>query len=159
MAASVTDSEIRSGVNGHRPNWDSPAVSTPARASLPVTQRSDKIRHGGTSRLGSVRVAAARSARRWWAWTGRPASLATSWRLSAVDEGRIPLKSSALNIAWLVSNWTDRLFMFALILAAPTFLTGPLRWIATRPTRRLGFYLLAAATVAVFTLIGPAGKE
>jgi hypothetical protein len=139
---------------------DSPAVRTHARASVEVTKRDRQIGGAVVKRLGSVRVGAARGARRWWVWTGRPASLATSWRLSFVDETRIPLKSGGLNIAWQVSNWTDRLFMFALILAAPTFLQGPLRWIATRPTRRLGFYLLAVTAVAAFILIGhPAGKE
>jgi len=156
----VTDREILSGVNGHRPLVDSPAVSTRARASIEVTKRDRKIGGAVAKRLGSVGATTARGARRWWVWTGRPASLATSWRLSFVDETRIPLKSGWLNIAWQVSNWTDRLFMFALILAAPTFLQGPLRWIATRPTRRLGFYVLAAASAVAFTLIGhPAGKE
>lgn len=159
MTTTTTQGEIRSGINGHPAPWDSPPVRARARASLDVTHRDDKISGGLVRKVRSVLVAAALGARRWWVWTGRPASLATSWRLSGVDDTRIPLKVGALNIAWQVSNWTDRLFMFALVLAAPTFLTGPLRWIATRPTRRLGFYLLAAATAVAYVLIGPAWKE
>ncbi len=155
MTASVTEREIRSGVNGHRPSVDSPAVSTPARARIPVTPRYDKI-GGGVVRVG---VALRRGARRWWLWTARPASLRTAWKLSAIDDRRIPLRAGWLRVAWLLSNGTDRLFMFALVLAAPTFLQGPLRWLASRPTRRLGFYVLAAAWVA-FVLAGRiAGKE
>lgn len=157
MTALVTEREIRSGVNGCRPQVDSPAVSTRARASIPVTQRVDKIRRG---RVAQVRAGLVRAFRRWWVWTSRPASLATAWRLSGVDDTRIPLRNNLLGRLWLVSNWTDRLFMFALALVAPTVLTGPLRWLAARPTRRLGFYVLAAVFAVAFTLIGhPAGKE
>lgn len=161
MTASVTEREIRSGVNGHRLSVDSPAVSTPARASVAVTPRDGKIRvRRPAGRVAQAWAAIVRGARRWWAWTGRPMSLAALWRTSAVDEGRIPLRSEGLGWVWRTSNWTDRLFMFALVLVAPTFLTGPLRWLAARPTRRLGFYVLVAIGATVFTLIGhPAGKE
>lgn len=156
MTASVTEREIPSGVNGRAPQVDSPAVSTRAGARIPVTKSSRKISTG----VAVVKAATVRAARRWWMWTARPASLATAWRLSGVDGTRIPLRNGFLNRMWLVSNWTDRLCMFLLALAAPTFLTGPLRWIAARPTRRLGFYLLAAVFAVAFTLVGhPAGKE
>lgn len=161
MTASVTEREIRSGVNGHRLSVDSPAVSTPARASVAVTPCDGKIGAGRVvSRVALARMTVVRGARRWWAWTGRPMSLAALWRTSAVDEQRIPLRSDGLTWFWRISNGTDRLFMFALVLVAPTFLTGPLRWLAARPTRRLGFYVLVAIGATVFTLIGhPAGKE
>lgn len=163
MTTATTHGEIRSRINGYRPLIDSPPVRARARASVEVTKRDRKISDGLVAKAGAVRADVVRGARRWWVWTGRPASLATSWRLSAVDEARIPLKWTPFNIAWQISNWTDRLFMFALILAAPTVFQGPLRWIATRPTRRLGFYLLALAAAAAFIFIGSstdtAGKE
>ncbi|WP_344613385.1 hypothetical protein [Dactylosporangium salmoneum] len=80
-------------------------------------------------------------------------SIRALWRLSAVDNTRIPAQSGTLHTLWQVSNWTDRLLMFALILLLPTALTGPLRWIAVRPTRRVGFYLVAAALTVTY-LIG-----
>ncbi|MEV0214323.1 hypothetical protein [Micromonospora sp. NPDC050695] len=74
------------------------------------------------------------------------------WAASAVDSKRIPANVGALRIAWQVSNWTDRLLMFGLIAVAPTFLTGLLRWLAARPTRRWAFYLILAAFAATFAL-------
>jgi hypothetical protein len=67
------------------------------------------------------------------------------WTQSRVDAARVPLRSRPLRLLWWLSNATDRMVMFAVVLAAPTALTGPLRWIAARPTRRYGFYLLLAA--------------
>ncbi|WP_328344748.1 hypothetical protein [Micromonospora sp. NBC_00421] len=90
--------------------------------------------------------------RDWWAWTARPATLADLWAASAVDPKRIPTNNTALRVAWQVSNWTDRLLMFAAIAAAPTLATGPLRWLAARPTRRWAFYLITAALTATYTL-------
>lgn len=151
MTATVTGREIRSGVNGHRPTLNA-AVRAPARARIPVTESTGKIRQ---------LVAVARlAARRWWAWTARPLSLRAAWRLGAADMRRVPLRHVGLARLWQVSNATDRVVMFALVLLVPTVLTGPLRWLAARPTRRVGFYLLVAASVVTFTLIGhPAGKE
>ena len=42
-----------------------------------------------------------------------------------------------------------RLVMFGLVLVAPTFLAGPLRWLAARPTRRIALYLFAGIATAV----------
>lgn len=142
MTTTVTPREIRSPRNGRVPNLDSPAVSTPARARITVTKRNRKI---------GDRIAVA--GRRWWAFTTRPVSLAALWRLSAVDPTRIPASSPALRWAWQVSNWTDRLLLFALILVSPSVCTGPLRWCATRPTRRYGLHLTVAALTAAY-LIG-----
>ncbi len=150
MSVAVTNSEIRSRVNGNVPRIDSPPA--PARAgakvnpSLSVTHRDSNIR-----RLMAVAVRAGRS---WWAWTNRPASLRVAWRLSTIDAKRIPLRSKAWRRAWLLSNWTDRLIMFALAFATPTGLQGPLRWLATRPLRRWGFYLIVAALTVGFTVTG-----
>jgi hypothetical protein len=92
---------------------------------------------------------------RWWAWTERPLSLRGTWRASAVNTARVPLGDGGLALLWKISNATDRLIMFALVLVAPTVLTGPLRWITARPTRRYGFYLivLALTGAAVFTTL------
>jgi hypothetical protein len=57
-------------------------------------------------------------------------------------------------IAWLVSNWTDRLILFLLILVAPTGLQGPLRWIVQRPTRRVGLYVVLGLLAAVLKIGG-----
>ncbi len=147
----VTEREIRSGVNGYRPAFNA-AVRAPARARIPVTESTGKIRRVG--------VAARVAGRRWWVWTARPLSLRAAWRLSTTDMRRVPLRHVGLARVWQVSNATDRVLMFVLILAAPTALTGPLRWVAARPTRRVGFYLLVAAAVVTSILIGhPAGKE
>jgi hypothetical protein len=91
--------------------------------------------------------------RRWWVWTARPTSLRVTWRQSAVDPKRIPGKAGALRWLWLLSNGSDRLLMFALLFVAPSGLQGPLRWIAPRPTRRWGAYLIAAV-LAVAWLLG-----
>lgn len=138
----ITDSEIRSPRNGRVPRLDSPAAPASARARIPVTV-------SNRNRVAAVR----RAARTWWVWTARPVSLRVLWRLSAIDTTRIPARSGALRALWLVSNWTDRLVMFALIAAAPTCATGALRWTATRPTRRWAFYLTTTA-VAVAYLLG-----
>jgi hypothetical protein len=140
----VTDREVPARTNGAVPKLDSPAVRAPARARIPVTQGGDKI----SRQAGSITVAA----RRWWAFTARPASLRALWRLSAVDPRRVPGRNSGLTLAWHISNWSDRLLMFALIAAAPTFLTGPLRWCATRPTRRWALYIVTAALAVTYTL-------
>jgi hypothetical protein len=90
---------------------------------------------------------------RWWVWTARPDSFAGTWASSRVDERRIPHKAGLLRVLWKVSNGTDRLIMFALILALPTACTGPLRWLAQRPTRRYGLYLTLLALATAY-LIG-----
>jgi hypothetical protein len=74
------------------------------------------------------------------------------WKASAVDRHRIPANSTPLRILWALSNWTDRLVLLAVLLAAPTFLQVPLRAIAKRPTRRYGFYLVVAALCVVAVL-------
>lgn len=140
----VTEREVPARHNGYVPTLDSPAVRAPARARVPVTKSDRKIPAVG----GSITVAA----RRWWAFTARPVSLRALWRLSAVDPKRIPGKHGGLHAAWFVSNWTDRLLMFALITLAPTALTGPLRWAATRPTRRWGLYLVTVALTVTYAL-------
>jgi hypothetical protein len=147
MTATATRSEIRSPHNGRVPNLDSPAVSTRARARIPVTKSDRKLSRVRVSGLlGSART----GARRWWVWTSRPSSLRAAWRLSQVDEKRIPGKSGALRTLWKISNWSDRLVLFGLVMLAPTWGSGPLRWIAARPTRRWGFYIVLAAGAVVY---------
>lgn len=139
----VTEREILSPHNGRVPRLDSPAVSTRARARLPVTER-----------VGKWKTSAVSSARTWWGFTACPASYVEMWQASRVDETRIPGRSGLLRGLWLVSNWTDRIVLFVLIVGAPTFCTGPLRWLATRPTRRWGFYLITAILAAALLLGG-----
>lgn len=146
MTAAVTDREIRSNVNGQVPRLEGAPVSTRARARIPVTDSSGKIRCG----VAAVRGVFAS----WWVWTAQPAALRDSWTASAVDVRRVPFRNTALHWVWRVSNWTDRLAMFLFLLAAPTALTGPLRWCAQRPTRRGGLYLLVATTAVAFYLTG-----
>lgn len=97
-----------------------------------------------------LRIAARLGLTRWWLLTSRPTSLAATWRLSAVNRDRIPLGSSVLALIWRLANWTERLIFFGLVAIAPTVLTGPLRWLAARPTRRWAFYLVTAAFAATF---------
>jgi len=144
--ATVTQREIPARINGGSPRVHSPAVSAPARARIPVTHSGGKI----SGLAGSIKVAGSR----WWGFTARPQSLRAAWRLTAVDTKRVPGNSGALTALWRVSNATDRLLLFALILAAPTGLTGPLRWIGARPTRRWGFYLVTAALAVTYLLTG-----
>lgn len=143
MTVTVTDREIRSPHNGRVPRLDSPAAPARAGARVQVTERAGKV--GADIRI---------SVRRWWAWTARPLSLRAAWALSAIDPKRIPAKSNALRVLWALSNATDRLLMFGLVMAAPTFLAGPLRWLAVRPTRRWGFYLVSAALPVAIYLSG-----
>lgn len=144
MTTTTTQREIRSPINGRVPNQDSPGVSAPARATIPTT---DSDGNRKTTRLSFGSWLARR-----WAWTARPDSFAGTWAASRVDRKRIPNDAGLLSAVWHVSNWTDRLIMFVLILIAPAFLTGPLRWLAPRPMRRYGLYfVLAALTVALLT--------
>lgn len=145
MTTTTTPREIRSPINGAVPDLDSPGVSTPARARVAVT---DGDRNGKTTRTSfGSRLASG------WVWTTCPASYSDAWKASAVDRKRIPNGFGPLLVLWQISNWTDRLIMFALIQIAPAFLTGALRWVAQRPSRRIGFYLtLTALTIAL--LIG-----
>lgn len=144
MTATVTQRDIPARTFGGVPEIDSPAVSTRARARIPATESADKI----SDATGSIKSAAAA----WWGFTAQPSSLTDLWSASAVDTKRIPGKHGGLTVAWQVSNWTDRLIMFAFITVLPTFLTGPLRWLAARPTRRWAFYLVTAALAAVYAL-------
>jgi sterol desaturase/sphingolipid hydroxylase (fatty acid hydroxylase superfamily) len=137
MSTVTTDGEIPSTPKPGGPPVDSPAVSTRARARVPVTVG-----------IGNVLATVRGTWSRWWAWTARPLSLRATWHLSRVDSRRVPGDSTLLRVLWRLSNTTDRLLMFALVLTAPTFLTGPLRWLVARPTRRWGLYL----TVAVFAV-------
>jgi hypothetical protein len=139
MTTTTTQRENLSGINGRVPEVDSPAVSARARARLTDTESN------GNREVGA-------SPRNWWAWTTRPASLRDTWANSAVDKTRIPAANPVLHGAWQVSNWTDRLIMFALIVLLPAALTGPLRWCATRPTRRYGLYLTLAALTGAYLL-------
>lgn len=142
MTILATPRDIRSPQNGRVPAVDSPAAPARAGARVPVTK--SEIKKGD-------RVS--RAGRRWWALASRPLSIAALWRLSGVDRKRTPLDHLALRLIWQVSNWTDRLVMFALIAVAPTALTGPLRWVAVRPTRRYGLYLVVGGLTAAY-LIG-----
>jgi len=147
MTVTATEREIRSPHNGRVPSVDSPAAPARTGARVTVTKRGGKsIRVRVAETLTVVRV----GVRRWWVWTSRPSSLRAAWALSAVDEKRIPGKARPLRLLWKVSNGTDRLIMFVLVLAAPTFATGPLRWIAARPTRRWGFYLVSTALAVTY---------
>lgn len=141
MTAMTTPREIRSPQNGTVPAVDSPAVSARARARITLTERIGKILGKGKSGASS-----------WWAWTSRPLSLKATWSASAVEPGRVPNKSRSLTILWRISNATDRLLIFAVILLAPTAATGGLRWIACRPTRRWGFYLTAITLALTYLL-------
>lgn len=145
----TTEREILSPHNGRVPRLDSPPAPARAGARVTATKRNRK---SVAVRLTGLLVVARVGARRWWAFTARPSSLRAAWRLSAVDVKRIPGRNGVLRIVWQVSNWTDRLALFALILAAPTVLTGPLRWLAARPTRRWGFYIVTVALAATYIL-------
>ena len=141
MTVTATEREIRSPQNGRVPRLDSPAARAGTRARVPVT-----------ARVGQIRASLVLAGRRWWAFTARPSSLRAAWALSAVDPKRIPGNAGPLRILWQVSNWTDRLVVFSLIMLAPTGVTGPLRWIAARPTRRFGFYIVLTALAVTYAL-------
>ncbi|MES2343819.1 MAG: hypothetical protein V4597_19290 [Pseudomonadota bacterium] len=130
-----------------------PAPAAPARPARPVKPPKAKTTRPPKAPRAPrkpARVAARIGARRWWLLTSRPTSLAAMWRLSAVNRDRIPLGSAPLGLIWRLANWTERLIFFCLVALAPTVLTGPLRWLAARPTRRWAFYLVTAAIAATF---------
>ena len=92
---------------------------------------------------------------RWWVYTARPMSLRVAWRLSgAVDTTRVPGCSPAAAAVWWWANRTERLLLFAVVILAPTVLTGPLLWCAARPSRRLGLYVVLAGLAGLFTAAG-----
>lgn len=125
-------------VPDHAPAADAPSRPQPKRRPERAPRR-PRVPLGLLARRGLSR---------WWAWSSRPTSLRAAWRLSAVNKTRIPLGSTPVGWLWRLSNITDRLVMFALVMIAPTVLTGPLRWLAARPTRRWAFYLIVAGFVA-----------
>ena len=139
----TTKREIGSKDPGAK-NSPNVAESTRARARIPITHRIGKM----WGLLGFLASEASLNTRRWWAFTARPLSLRALWRLSAVDPARVPSGSETWTSVWRWSNRTDRWLMFALIFLAPTGLTGPLRWIAARPTRRITFYALSALFIS-----------
>ena len=122
---------------------DSPAVRAGARR---MRARASIL---ATDRIGTALRSVRRELGEWWVWTDRPASLRETWQRSAVDGKRVPVDAAVPALLWRLSNWTDRLVMLLLVLAAPTVLTGPLRWLATRPTRRCAFYVLLAVLVVI----------
>ncbi len=81
-------------------------------------------------------------ARTWWAFTEQPPTFADTWEQSKVDIRRVPDRDARLYTAWVWANRTERILFCALLLLAPTFLQGPLRWVAPRITRRISTYLL-----------------
>jgi hypothetical protein len=139
----VTQSETLPNRPGRERGADSPSERAPARARLSVTVGNGK----------DLAVAAQAALRRWWVWTSRPPSLAATWRLSAVHPDRVPNGDGLALTVWRLSNATDRLAMFALVLVAPTVLQGPLRWLLARPSRRWGFYLITAGMFAGLTVV------
>jgi hypothetical protein len=149
MADTDTHRNVLSLPTATVPASDSPPPRVAARARVAATQRKQphRTQTGNTPRRGLGRALA-----RWWVWTARPVSLRAMWRLSGLNRARVPLGSGPLTALWRLSNGTDRLIMFVLALAAPTVLTGPLRWLATRPTRRFAFYLLTAVCVVASRL-------
>ena len=134
-----THSEVISQMTDRVRTEDSPAVRAGARGSLKVTdsqiKTGDRMRQAFTS---------------WWLLTAEPMTLRALWTASAVNRKRIPLDNPLLRGLWHVSNWTDRLIMFALLAITPTALTGPLRWTAVRPTRRYGLYLTLTALTGLY---------
>lgn len=135
------------------PATPAPAPARPARpAKAAKVKKAAEPRPPRASRPARkpLRVAARLGLNRWWLLTSRPTSLAATWRLSAVNRDRIPLGSGLLALVWRLANWTERLIFFGLVALAPTVLTGPLRWLAARPTRRWAFYLVTAAIAATF---------
>lgn len=137
----VTHSEIISGKVDQVPRVDRSPASARAGARLPVTDSARKLA-----------AQAAVGARRWWGWTSRPPSIRATWYLSRIDEKKIPNGSTPLKTIWLVSNATDRLVMFTLVMLAPSALAGPMRWITQTPTRRIGFYLSTTALFGAYIL-------
>lgn len=139
MTATTTQREIRSPHNGRVPDVDSPAVRARARASITITD--GEIKKGD-------RIS--RAVAGWWGLHVRPLSTADAWNLSKVDPSRVPLNAGLLRALWQVSNWTDRLLIFAIVQVAPTFTQAPLRWIAVRPSRRWAIYLTLTALVTCY---------
>lgn len=126
-------------------NGNSPGVSARARARVPVTD--------GESKKKSVRsFRPAALVEKWWVWTAQPATIADTWAASAIDRRRISANNSVLYALWRLSNATDRLIMFALIVTLPSLLTGLLRWCATRPTRRYSLYLTVSSLLLLLAL-------
>jgi hypothetical protein len=146
MTATVTTQrEIVSEGEPTPDGADSPAVSTRARARIPVTDRKRNAKTPGVSRADKLRAWGAA----WWVWISKPPSLRQTWIMSKVDPQRLPGDVPVFRVLWHISNWTDRLALFALMLIVPLPLAGPVRWLAPRPLRRYGLYLcLFALTIA-----------
>lgn len=94
----------------------------------------------------------------WWGYSAQPMSFQEAWiRSGRIDARRIPADSKLAAFLWYWSNRTDRVLLFALIyLIAPGWAVGPLLYIAVRPTRRWGLYLIAVALLGVLPAIAVA---
>lgn len=144
----MTTATTATTTNNHIPRtvpgaWDSPPTRAGARARVTTT------REPVVARLAA---AAKTAGRQWWVWTSRPPSLRAVWRLSATNRKRVPGNSGFLFTLWRISNATDRLALFALLLVAPTAIAGPLRWITVRPTRRWAVYFVVGVTLVAFRI-------
>lgn len=94
----------------------------------------------------------------WWGYTAQPMSWHEAWvRSGRIDPRRVPGDSKFAIFLWHWSNRLDRPILFALIyLIAPGWAVGPLLFIACRPTRRWGLYLIAFALLSVIPAIAVA---
>lgn len=90
----------------------------------------------------------------WWGYTAQPMGVREAWvRSGAIDPRRIPGESTVLFWFWWWSNRTDRVLLFCLLGILPTWANGPLLWIAVRPTRRWGLYLVTALVLFIVPAI------
>jgi hypothetical protein len=138
------DSTFDRRTGGPRPGGNA-SVPTRARVIIRTAEYWRKV----IERVRTIFRTADAGLRRWWAWTDRPPSLRACWRLSRVDEARVPRGDRGLTAGWTVANGIERLLVFALLLVAPSFAQPLLRWCVMRPTRRAGLWLALILLVAV----------
>jgi hypothetical protein len=126
-------------------------LACPAVLVAPLLRLADRISTTSTelvlvrppTRAERLRAATADAAVTWIGVTRRPVTIREAWRRSgSLDKDRIPAGSNLLAFFWTISNVTDRLFLFALVVICPTGLLGPLLYVAERPMRRVGFLLV-----------------
>ena len=148
MTPTVTDSAFRSDRGGEEPGAE-------RRVDSPYERRASRILTRARTWLTDRSARFRRVVGGWWLLTARPMSLQDAWQASrAVEPERIPLRSRPLRLAWRWSNRTDRVLLFAAALLVPSCLMGPLLWVAARPSRRLGFWLVALALALGLTATG-----
>lgn len=130
-------------------NTTGPAPGGPV--DTPAEPENDTTRKAAAAAAIKDKVTAAQKrAGSWKGFVANPMSVQEAWELSwIIDKRRIPDDSNWMYWWWWLSNRSDRVLLFGLLMILPTALNKPVLLMATRPTRRWGMYLVVFLMLVV----------